>query len=214
MTMTINIIMTALILSNLAMLGMSRLNACIRMMALQGILLGGFTLIAPHHSSFQQVAPLALISMCMKGWVFPRLLRRSIKQAGVQRELEPFVGYTLSILVGMVMFGISLMLGKRLPLAESAGMPLIASTALMTVFTGLFLMTTRRKALSQCLGYIVLENGVYAFGLAIVGEVPTLIELGILLDAFAAVLVMGIALYHINREFDHLDAARLHALKG
>lgn len=63
-------------------------------------------------------------------------------------------------------------------------------------------------------GYLVLENGIAAFGLAVVPDVPLLVELGLLLDVFVAVFVMAIIIYHISREFDHIDADRLSALKG
>ncbi len=59
-----------------------------------------------------------------------------------------------------------------------------------------------------------MENGIYAFGVALVGGVPLLVELGVLLDVFVAVFVMGIAIYHINREFDHIDADQLDRLRG
>ena len=86
--------------------------------------------------------------------------------------------------------------------------------ALFMIFVGLFVIISRRTALSQILGYIILENGVYAFGMVILAEVPVLVELGVLLDAFVAVFVMGVAIYHISREFDHVDADQLDTLKG
>jgi hydrogenase-4 component E len=68
--------------------------------------------------------------------------------------------------------------------------------------------------MNQVIGYLVLENGIYTFGLAIVRDIPVLIELGVLMDMFVAVFVMGIAIYRINREFDHIDSDRLNTLKG
>jgi hydrogenase-4 component E len=82
------------------------------------------------------------------------------------------------------------------------------------IFVGLFVIVSRRKALNQILGYIILENGTYAFGMSVLSEVPVLVELGILLDAFVAVFVMGVAIYHISREFDHMDTDLLDTLKG
>jgi hydrogenase-4 component E len=76
------------------------------------------------------------------------------------------------------------------------------------------LTVTRRKTLTQCIGYIVFENGIYIFGMAVAGEIPLLVELGLLLDACVAVLVMGIAIYRISREFDHMDADKLRTLRG
>ena len=108
----------------------------------------------------------------------------------------------------------ALWLGTKFRLKADADAPLVVPGAFMTVFTGLFLVIARRKALTQCIGFIAFENGIYAFGLAAVGEIPALVELGILLDAFVAVLVMGIAIFRINRAFDHMDADRLDTLKG
>ena len=74
-------------------------------------------------------------------------------------------------------------------------------------------IVSRRKAIMQTLGYLAMENGIYAFGLAFAVEEPLLVEMGVLLDVFVAVFVMGIAIHHISREFDHIDTDRLSALK-
>ena len=84
----------------------------------------------------------------------------------------------------------------------------------LCVLVGLFLIVSRRKAITQVLGYIVAENGIYALGVALVGGVPLLVELGVLLDVFVAVFIMSIAAYHISREFDHIDVDQLDRLKG
>ncbi len=74
-------------------------------------------------------------------------------------------------------------------------------------------MVSRSKAVTQVLGYLVLENGIYCFGLGAAPRSPALVEMGILLDVFVAVFVMGITIYHINREFDHIDTDQLISLK-
>ena len=84
---------------------------------------------------------------------------------------------------------------------------------LFTLWAGLFLICARRKAVTQVLGYIILENGIFALGVVLVKESPFLVELGVLLDVFVAVFVMGIIVFQISREFDHMDADRLAALK-
>jgi hydrogenase-4 component E len=81
------------------------------------------------------------------------------------------------------------------------------------LLTGLFLIVARRTALTQALGYLVMENGIYAFGVGLVEGTPMLLELGILLDVFVAVFVMGIAIFHISREFDHIDTDRMTTLR-
>jgi hydrogenase-4 component E len=84
--------------------------------------------------------------------------------------------------------------------------------ALSTILIGLFVVISRIKALSQVLGFLILENGIYAFGAALLLEQPLVVELGVLLDVFVAVFVMGIAIFHISREFDHIDTDALDQL--
>jgi hydrogenase-4 component E len=207
--------MILLVLSDMALLGLSRLRACISIVSFQGMLLGLLVLVMHYSSITPRLIMIAATSFIIKGFVFPFLLRRGIREAGTQHESEPFVGYIMSIISGVVMLGISLWLGEKLPLlAAMSGSSLIIPTALTTLFTGLFLIIARRNALNQCLGYIILENGIYTVGIVSVVEIPFLVELGIMLDVFVAVFVMGIAIYNINREFDHLDSDRLNNLKG
>jgi hydrogenase-4 component E len=99
-------------------------------------------------------------------------------------------------------------ISTRLPLPERAG-EMLVPVALATVIMGLFVLTTRTKALVQVVGYLMLENGIYLFGLTHVERVPFLVEAGVLLDVFVGVFIMGIVVFHINREFDSLDSARL-----
>lgn len=203
-----------LLLSDLALFGISLLSTCITVAALQGLLLGIYAVSAQWNALSFRLILIALISTVLKGVVFPWLLRRAVKETGVRREIVPFVGYGFSVGIGVMLVGISLWLGSKIGLHAVPLHPFAVPASFMTLFTGLFLIIARKKALLQCLGYIVCENGIYMFGMAAVGEIPALIEFGILLDAFVAVFVMGIAIYHINREFDHIDTDRLSSLKG
>jgi hydrogenase-4 component E len=77
----------------------------------------------------------------------------------------------------------------------------------------LFLIISRKRAVSQVLGFLVLENGVYTFGVGLAPHTSLLVEAGVLLDVFVAVFVMGITIFHINREFDHIETNRLNTLR-
>jgi hydrogenase-4 component E len=206
---------TALVvLSNLRLLGTSRLLACIRIVAVQGILLGLLPLLSHADHLTLRVALQATASMITKGIVFPWLLTRAVRGADVRRELDPIVGYTSSLLVGGALLGVALWLGWRLPLPGSNGSEFLIAVSLYTIMVGLFMIVARRMAITQVLGYLVMENGIYTFGLAFAEREPLLVEMGILLDVFVAVFVMGIMIYNINREFDHIDTDRLSELKG
>ena len=82
-----------------------------------------------------------------------------------------------------------------------------------TVLTGFLLLTTRIKAITQAIGYLVLENGIFIFGMLLVEAMPFLVEIGVLLDLFVGIFVMSIIIHHINREFASLDTRRLSSLK-
>ena len=211
----IDTVMIVLVLSNLMILGASRLSVCIRTVAIQGILLGLLPpLLAHEHVLGSRVIFLASASIGLRGIMFPWLLFRTLRDADVRREVEPFVGYSVSILGGVVALAGSFWLASRLPVAAAGASRLVFPVALSTMFVGLFVIVSRKLALNQVLGYLVLENGIYAFGLALVGQIPMLVELGVLMDAFVAVFVMSIATYHISREFDHIDVDRLDSLRG
>ncbi len=208
----IDTVLICIVLTSFLLLGSSRIGTCIRVAALQGVLLGFLTLVASADLSLR--APiLALASTGLKGVAFPWLLSRALRDAEVRREVEPFVGYNLSLLIGTATLAASLWLAARLPRPNPEVSSLVVPVALFTTLVGLFLITSRRTALMQVLGYLVLENGIYAFGVGLVEGTPMLVELGVLLDLFVAVFVMGIAVFHINREFDHIDTDRLTALK-
>lgn len=215
MTAWIDALLVSLILANLRLLGSSRLVGCIRLVALQGMALGVLPLLA-HDAGTPWLRAIGISAgtALLKGIVFPRLLLRAMREAGVRREVEPFVGFTASLLAGFAALAASFWIASRLPLAGRAVSPFAVPAAFFTIGTGLFLISARRTALNQVLGFLVLENGIYVFGVSVVEEVPLLVELGVLLDLFVAVFVMGIAIHHIGREFDSLDVDELDKLKG
>ncbi len=203
-----------LLLSDLALFSVSLLSTSIKIVAVQGFLLGIFALLAQWHALTPRIIVIAVFSAMVKGIVFPYLIKRAIKETGIKREIQPFVGFGLSMVAGIVLLGAALYTGSKIALNAVPLHPFAVPVSFLMLFTGLFLIIARKKALLQCLGYIVCENGIYMFGMAAVGEIPALIEFGVLLDAFVAVFVMGIIIYHISREFDHIDTDRLNTLKG
>ncbi len=85
--------------------------------------------------------------------------------------------------------------------------------ALATLLLGFLILVSRRQAITQVVGYLMLENGVFIFGQSLIRDIPVAAELAILLDLLVGVFVMGIAIHHISREFDHVDTERLTALR-
>ena len=214
MTLLQDTLLVALILTNFGMLVSGRLGTYIRIGALQGVMVGLLPVVIGYAAPSLRVVFMATAMIGLKGFVFPYLLFRALRESDTKREMNPFVGHLTSVFFGILALLGSFWMDARLGFPVQASSELVIPVALTTILIGLFLMVTRRTALSQVMGFLVLENGIYAFGLAIVFDVPVLLELGVLMEVFVAVFVMGIAIYHINREFDHIDVDKLNMLKG
>ena len=202
-----------LMLTNLWLLGSSRLLSCIAAVSVQGVLLGLLPLVIGIEAPLWRLVLQAGISIGFKGIALPLLLLRAARSVDVRREVEPFVGYSASLIIGVVVLIVSLFIGLRLPIHGGVAPLLLVPAALFTALTGLFIIVGRRSAIVQALGYLAMESGIAAFGLALAEQEPLLIEMGTFLDAFVAAFVMGITIFHISREFDHIDVDRLSSLK-
>jgi hydrogenase-4 component E len=206
-------ILLTVALTNLMLLGSSRLRSCITLVAAQGVVAGLLPLLVTEDGVEVRLLVVAALTVSLKGYVFPRLLNRSLRHANVKRELSPFIGYTASTLLAIALLAVSFWMASRIAPPAGVVSDLVVPVALATILCGLTMIVTRRQALTQVVGYLMLENGIYVFGVGLAHREPMLIEMGILLDVFVAVFVMGIAVFHISREFDHIDVQRLAELK-
>ena len=198
-------------LINLVMLGTSRLIFSIRAVAAQGVILG----ILPGliHPFSGHLAAITAGIILTKGIVIPYLISEAIRKAQIRREVEPFIGYVPTLLIGAVFTALSFAFADKLPLAPEHQDLLFVPASMATLLTGFLILTTRRKAISMVIGYLVLENGIFVFGLLLTEAMPVMIEAGALLDLLVGIFVMGIVINHISREFSSIDTSRLRTLK-
>jgi hydrogenase-4 component E len=197
---------------NLLALGSSRLPTIIGAMAVQGVTLGLMPLVIEPRINWN-IALFVMATVAGKGLVIPGLLRRAMRAAHIDREIEPFIGFVPSLLLGAGGTIATLALARMLPLLPEHVGSLFLPGAAASVFTGFVLLIGRAKAISQVCGYLILENGIYLFGLLLIHAMPLLVEAGILLDLTVAVFVIGIIVDHIQRAFDSLDTRKLTALR-
>lgn len=207
---TMQLLLLLVVLTDFAVLGTSRLSACIRWMAVQGAILGLLPL-AYGGAITEHVYGLAAGTVLVKAVLLPGFLKWAIREAAIRREVEPRVGYMASMLFGAAALGAAF--GIASTTRAFPRHDLIVPVALVTVMIGLVVLITRTKAITQVVGYIMLENGVYLFGLTLSRRVPFLVEVGVLLDVFVGIFIMGIVVFHINREFDSISAANLSELR-
>jgi hydrogenase-4 component E len=205
-------LLVVVLLLNFFLLGTSRVQGVINASAMQGVLLGLLTLCV-HEGFVIWIVLITVVTVLVKGVLIPGMLLRAIRDAAIRREIEPFIGFLPCLLLGALGTGASLIFAGTLPLAKEHVGSLLVPAAMATVWTGFLVLVTRRKAINQVVGYLVLENGIYIMGLTLLHAMPFMVEMGVLLDLFVGIFVMGIILNHIRREFSSLDTAHLSALK-
>jgi hydrogenase-4 component E len=205
-------LLVSIVLLDFVALGSSRVVAVIRACAMQGVVLAGVPLLAHPHPG-GHVVLIAIGTLVVKGFVVPWLLMRAIRNVTIRREVEPLIGFTASLLLGALGAGAGLLFSSSLPLAPQHAHTNIVPAAFATVFTGFLILTTRKKAITQVVGYMLLENGIFLFGLLLLDAMPFLVEVGVLLDLVVGVFVMGIILHRIQRTFSTMDTMRFSTLR-
>lgn len=206
-------ILIAAILLSVVTLATSRVGMIIRAFALQSVLIAFLPwLLHEGKPGFHQIAVISG-TLVVKGILIPWFLFRAIRGISIRRDVGVLVGYGTSLFLAAILVALAFAISATLPLPTGIGSAILMPASLSTLLLGLLILVTRTKAVTQVVGYLFVENGIFLFGVSLVSEMPVLVETGILLDVFVGVFVMGIVIFRISREFDHLDTQNLTALK-
>ncbi len=212
MTEWLDPLLVVAMLLNFVALGASHLRTVIRVVALQGVLLGVMLLLT-HSGPSLRTSLVAAAAVLLKGAVFPRMLSHAIREVNIRREVEPIIGFIASLVLGAIGTALAVVFARTLPLAPEHTETMLVPGSLASVWCGFLILATRLKAVSQVLGYLVLENGIFIFGVLLHEAMPLLVEVGVLLDLFVAIFVMGIIIHRINREFSTVNTQLLSMLR-
>ncbi|KGO35477.1 MAG: hydrogenase [Desulfoprunum sp.] len=205
-----------ILLSVLISLETNRMITLVKIMGLQGVMVSLVPLFLEQHQDIGSGGIIFFqIMILIKGLLIPGLLYFAVQRVAIKREVEPLIGYHASLFFGLMMILVSLFITEKLQLTLPGGHSLLLITAITTLGAGLFLMMSRTKAITQVIGYLMLENGIYLVGTALTKQSHTryVVEFGVLLDVLVGVMIMGIILHNINRAFDDVDTALLGRLK-
>jgi len=188
-------------------------TAHVNAFAWQSTVLAAVTMVVAYYVRRPDLYWVAALLLGIKGVAIPWLLGRMEKRFRTEREMEPYVNTATSlVLAGLLVvlgYGISRPLVALSRLPTRAGMPL----AMGLVLVSLFVLVSRKKAITQVIGFLMLENGLAL--LAVLGTygVPLIVELGVFLDALLGFLVMQIFVYQIHETFESIDVERLSRLR-
>ena len=212
MTNLLNSILVIVLMLNLFALGTNRIVSVIRTVAAQGALLSLLPLLLHEHLTLV-VALTVIPTFALKGLIIPAMMTRALRDVKIKREVEPLIGLQSSVVLGALATVFALLFADQLPLTAAHSGALIVPASIATVLAGFILLTTRFKALTQVVGYLVLENGIFIFGMLLVEAMPLVVEMGVLLDLFVGIFVICIIANKINQAFSSMDTRRLVSLK-
>lgn len=193
------------------MVGRRSLDALIRFYALQNLLLGLLAFALAQGEVHFILAGAALF--LVKGLLIPWYLFWLLDRLEISHEVESYLSVTLSLMAGGALVALAFQLGRRF-IIPGAVLPEAVPVGLSLILLGMLSMVSRKKAVSQVLGFLALENGVFVLALAESHGLPLFVELGVALDAFAAVFLSGLLIFRIKEAFGHVDTARIRSLKG
>jgi hydrogenase-4 component E len=214
MTMGADAVLGILLVTDMVVVTSSHIATCIRAIALQGVVLALLPLLLwGEQGQFIHVATVSATALFIKAIAIPWLLFRFVRSTHVRRETALNVSRHAAVLLGTALAALAFYLARILVLPKPLPSTLLVPVALTTILHGLFVLISRRLAITQIIGYLTLENGVFVFGQTLVSDMPFAVELGMLLDVLGGVFVMGVAILQISREFDHVDTVQLSTLK-
>jgi hydrogenase-4 component E len=204
---------SAVLLFGLVLLWRRSIRAHISAFAGQSIALALLTAVLGYFDGDWELYLVAMLLLSIKGIGIPMLLRRMEVRFGTERELEPYVNTGTSILISGLLALLATIVTRPLvavsELPTRSGMPL----AMGLIFVSLFVVVSRKKALTQVVGFLMLENGIGL--LAVLGAygIPLVVELGVFLDLLLGLIVMQFFIYQIHETFESIDVDQLNRLK-
>src|SRR5512140_1232986 len=202
-----------LFMTLLLMAAAKRISTCIALFAVQcAVITAQILAIAYVHRSGEALA-VALLVFLVKVVAIPYALLWIIKEIKTVREVMASTSAAQSVFItaGLILLSFFAVQPYARTLRVDENM-LAASIAL--VLTGAFLMVSRKKALMQVVGLLVLENGIFLAALITTFGMPLIIEIGIFFDVLMGVFLMGLFVFRIRDTFDHLDVSKLRKLRG
>jgi hydrogenase-4 component E len=186
----------------------------IRLFAVQSLFLAGIAAVVAYAHHASHVYVVAVLTIVGKVLFLPWLLNRLVLRIQITQEIEPLLNAPTSMLVcgGLTLLGY--IVARPFTSLERLGNNTLA-VAIALLLTGLFLMINRRKAITQVLALLTIENGVTLAAAALTSYgMPLVVELGIFFDVLVAVMVLGILVYRIRESFASMDTSKLNQLRG
>jgi hydrogenase-4 component E len=201
------------LLLSFAMLSQRRIVTLVNLLALQGALLCAATLLLAWRTGQSHLYVSAALTLGLKVIFLPWLLRRLIHKLNVYWDTEPSLNITGTMLIGLVIVVFAFGLAQPISALANTASRSAIGIAVAVILLAFLTMITRRKAMSQVVGFLSMENGLFFGAMSATYGMPMIIELSVALDVLVAMLVLGVFFFQIREQFDSLDLYHLESLK-
>jgi hydrogenase-4 component E len=189
----------------------NRMLTYVRILSLQGVILFFVVYLQLNEINTLNFVLILLETIVFKSLAVPFFIAYLLKRNKITREAEPYLPNFISLIIATLIVVVTILLSNSIKDTYLDKMFFVV--ALSALFMGLYLIASRRKIITHVMGYLVIENGVFVLSLAVGNEMPMLVNLGIMLDIFASVLILGIFLNKIGDVFKDVDVDQLSSLK-
>ncbi|MDD4953921.1 MAG: hypothetical protein PHG40_03325 [Candidatus Omnitrophica bacterium] len=191
-----------------------RITALIRAFRMQSFFLFLFTLTMALAQKHIELFVICVSVLILKAGIIPYVLGRIVRRINVEENLELIVNPQLSLVVALLLTYLSYIFTHRIMLFDDSIGSTVFTVSVTMVCIGFFIMVSRMKALSQVLGLLVMENGIFLAAAAITGGMPFFVEIMFFFDIFVFVIIVEVFIYRVNRLFTHIDISKMNSLKG
>jgi hydrogenase-4 component E len=209
----LNALAALLLLLSFAMLSQRRIVTLVNLLALQGLLLFAATLLLAWRTEANHLYVSAALTLALKVIFLPWLLHRLIRRLDVYWDTESLLNVTGTMLIGLLIVVFAFGLAQPISALANTATRNALGIAVAVVLLAFFTMITRRKATSQVVGFLSMENGLFFAAMSATYGMPMIVEFGVALDVLVAVLVLGVFFFQIRERFDSLDLEHLESLK-
>ena len=191
----------------------SRLAAHVKALALQGVLLFLICILGMNEFSLLNILFIAVETLLIKSIVIPMFLGGLIRRTKEYRDTEANIHHFYSLFIATVILFVGFLVSSLNMPAMKLINPLYFGVSISVIIISLILITIKHKVISNVIDFILMENGIFLLSLSVAKEMPMIVNLGVLLDLFIAVFILGLLVKHINTNFEDMEISHLSDLR-
>lgn len=209
----VDICAVSMLLLSVMAIASSRMTRLSQIFSIHSLLLAILAFIVAVYTGNNDILIICVLTFMLKVIAIPKFLNYTMDKINMEREVEPLIGIPGSLLLSTMLVLVAYLITEPMLDALSTLGRNCLAISLSIVFIGLLMMITRRKALTESIGLLLMENGLFMGAITISYGMPLIVEFGVFFDVIIAVVIIGIFAYRINRTFNSIDTSFLRRLK-